>query len=223
MEDTQLSTDMIEFLSNSTSLFDFGGLPPDPSLLSKTQDSQLSITERAGAIPAERFAQVARIWPNKRAAGSVDTTREILWTEVVQSTGDSICTEPSIQEPSPSSTVGDQSESKWGLDEDKRQSLIQEFSLNGESDLSGSVDCWLPGSNFPPTRLLNIGLDIAFRQPHSLLPYIHRPTFSAKTASNSIVLSLCLLGLAMLNSRPAREFTLAYLPVSYVYAVTRRP
>ncbi|KAI1046215.1 hypothetical protein LB505_009866 [Fusarium chuoi] len=74
------------------------------------------------------------------------------------------------------------------MDEEKRQDLIREFGSPGSS-----VD-------FLPARLLNLGLTIAFRQPHSLVPFIHQPTFSAKSASNSVVFSLCLLGLAILDS-----------------------
>jgi hypothetical protein len=129
---------------------------------------------------------------------------------VINFPGDNICTDPSSSKSSPSLSVGDQDESKWGLDEDKRLHLMHECMT---SDFDGNLSDRPAGSSFPTTRLLNIGLDSAFRQPHSVLVFIHRATFSARSTSNSIVFPLCLLGLATLESREAKEYTLAYLPV----------
>lgn len=213
MADMQLPAGMFDFQSTNTSLFEFIELSSRNSPVN-AHSSQLSSTDRASTIPAERFAQVARLWPNRMGEGSSEKFRVNLWAGVVRFGGDNICTDLSIPEPSSPLAVGDQNESKWGLDEEKRQSLIREFALSSQAH--GTVDYQgggLSTISFPPTRLLNLGLDVAFRQPHSLLPYIHRPTFSAKSASNSIVFSLCLLGLAMLDFKTARDFAVAYLPV----------
>ncbi|KAG5772895.1 hypothetical protein H9Q72_001074 [Fusarium xylarioides] len=153
------------------------------------------------SIPLERFARVAALWPRNRTHSASQIASKV-WADVVNYRGDGIFTDVSISQSSPSSTIGTENESRWGMDEEKRQDLIREF-----GSLSSSVE-------FLPARLLNLGLTIAFRQPHSLVPFIHQPTFSAKSASNSVVFSLCLLGLAILDSSYVKPFTAHYLPAT---------
>jgi hypothetical protein len=196
----------MDFLSSNASMLDFMELPgPDNSQVN-IQSLQLSSTERASSIPSERFAEVARLWPDEMGASAANKFATNLWAEVVAYKGDNICADTSISEPSPASSVGVNNASKWGMDGGKREQLIEEFAIAYEPS---SVD-------FPPARLLNLGLDIAFRQPHSLLPFIHQPTFSVKSAPNSIVFPLCLLGLVLLDSKRVRDFTHAYIPVKSV-------
>lgn len=176
--------------------------------------SQISSTERASCIPLERFARVARLWPNKRGSTAGHEATNI-WAEVVEYKGDNILTDTSIARSSPVPSIGKENESKWGLDEDKRQELIHELgsdllSLNGSNN----------SPDFPPTRLLNLGLDLVFRQPNSLLPFIHQPTFSAKSTPNLVVLSLCLLGLALLDSKQVKALAFSYLPVRRLVYLT---
>lgn len=208
--DIPLSNDMLDFLSSGPDCFDFGGTF-DCSSSPSHQGSQVFTTDRADAIPAERFAQVARLWPSKTLKSSSRKPKQDLWKEVVESSSDNIYTEPSALNHVPNSAS--RNESKWGLDEGKRQSLIQEFIVDRSNDPGDKTDDATKDSNFPTTRLLNLGLDIVFRQSHSHVPYIHRPTFTAETTSNSTLFALCLLGLSMLNSRPARESAVIYLPV----------
>ncbi|KAG5785089.1 hypothetical protein H9Q73_001247 [Fusarium xylarioides] len=122
------------------------------------------------SIPLERFARVAALWPRNRTHSASQIASKV-WADVVNYRGDGIFTDVSISQSSPSSTIGTENESRWGMDEEKRQDLIREF-----GSLSSSVE-------FLPARLLNLGLTIAFRQPHSLVPFIHQPTFSAKQAA----------------------------------------
>ncbi|ETS82690.1 hypothetical protein PFICI_04566 [Pestalotiopsis fici W106-1] len=209
--DDQISTGFLDFLSSDSVLFNFdvpsGHNSPRTHLSTQSSD-------RAGNIPAERFSQVARLWPIRTAENSAHMTRFSLWSEVIEFAGDNICTDPSNSKTSPSLSIGDQDESKWGLDEDKRLLLMQEPMAIGIDNQTGMLDNRPMNSDFPTTRLLNIALDSAFRQPQSVLVFIHRATFSAKTASNSIIFPLCLLGLATLDSRAAKEHTLAYLPMA---------
>ncbi|KAF4495760.1 C2H2 transcription factor [Fusarium agapanthi] len=149
------------------------------------------------SIPLDRFARVAALWPRNRTHSASQIAPKV-WADVVNYRGDGIFTDVSISQSSPSSTIGIENESRWGMDEEKRQDLIRKFGSPGSS-----VD-------FLPARLLNLGLTIAFRQPHSLVPFIHQPTFSAKSASNSAVFSLCLLGLAILDSSYVKPFTAHY-------------
>ncbi|KAF7131084.1 hypothetical protein CNMCM5793_004071 [Aspergillus hiratsukae] len=204
--DAAFPIDFLDFLSSNASMLDFMELPgPD--------NSQVSITDRASSIPSERFAEVARLWPDEMGASAANKFATNLWAEVVAYKGDNICADTSVSEPSPASSVGANNVSKWGMDEGKREELIEEFAIRFRE--YPTSEAYEPSPvDFPPARLLNLGLDIAFRQPHSLLPFIHQPTFSVKSAPNSIVFPLCLLGLVLLDSKRVRDFTHAYIPVA---------
>lgn len=174
-------------------------------------------SERASSIPLERFALVARLWPNNKSRIRGKSAAD-LWTEVINFKGDNILTDTSISETSPAPSINRENEFQWGLDEDKRRDMILEFasdfSRHGDADVA---------ARFPPLRLLNLGLDVVFRQAHSLLPFVHQPTFSAKSAPSSVVLPLCLLGLLLLDSKQARGLALSYLPVSTGYLSAGHP
>jgi hypothetical protein len=216
MDDTRLSLNFFDFLSNSAGMLDFMELPGGSSPLASTRSIHSSSNERASIIPTERFAEVSRLWPDKMGASAVNKFAANLWAEVVAHPGDNICTDTSVKGTSPASTIGDSGGSggyRWGIDEDKYQALIDELARECRGG-GVTIDGEPLTVRFPPMRLLNLGLDIAFRQPHCLLPFIHQPTFSVKSSLNSIVFPLCLLGLAMLDSKHVRHFTNGYLPVS---------
>ncbi|KAJ4326963.1 hypothetical protein N0V84_002576 [Fusarium piperis] len=200
--DLEACQGVLDFFHGSFNTLDFMNLSAANGNSPTLTSSQFASTERAGSIPLERFAQVARLWPGSRSRLADDGAARI-WIEVLGYRGDNILTDIFISETSPTPSIGKEKESKWGLDEDKRQELVHEF-----------VPDALSSTKFPPTRLLNLGLDIVFRQPHSLLPFIHRPTFSAKSAPNLVVLSLCLLGLVHFDSRQVREFAFSFLPAA---------
>ncbi|KAF4335857.1 hypothetical protein FBEOM_10282 [Fusarium beomiforme] len=165
-----------------------------------SQTSSNSI-DPVSSIPLERFAKVAALWPRNRTHSASQIASKV-WVDVVNYRGDGIFTDITISEASPNSSIGNDNESRWGMDEEKRQDLMREFGSH------------VSGVEFLPARLLNLGLTIAFRQPHSLVPFIHQPTFSAKSASNSVVFSLCLLGLVILDSSYVKPFTIHYLPAA---------
>ncbi|KAF5984302.1 hypothetical protein FCOIX_2805 [Fusarium coicis] len=192
----------LELLQPNLSHLDFldFGLGETSPGVRGSQASSNSV-DPVSSIPLERFARVAALWPRNRTHSASQIASKV-WADVVNYRGDGIFTDVSISQSSPSSTIGTENESRWGMDEEKRQDLIREF-----GSPSSSVD-------FLPARLLNLGLTIAFRQPHSLVPFIHQPTFSAKSASNSVVFSLCLLGLAILDSSYVKPFTAHYLPAA---------
>ncbi|KAF4447930.1 hypothetical protein F53441_8589 [Fusarium austroafricanum] len=151
--------------------FNLGGNSP-----TTVRDTQTSGNDPVSSIPLERFAHVAALWPRNKTHEASQIASKV-WDDIVDYRGDNICTDISISESSPNPTIGIENESRWGMDDEKRQDLIREF---------GSLGSTNP-ADFLPVRLLNLGLTIAFRQPHSLVPFIHQPTFSAKSASNSII------------------------------------
>lgn len=207
MENHQFPNDVLEFLSTSPSCFGIY----EPLEFSSPRDnrvSQVPTVDRADSIPKERFALVARLWPRK-SKPFTSQIEDRLWAEVVNSPCESICTESDVSVPSTGSIIASESEPNWGLDEDKRQSLMRDI-VDYPDDLNSQ-----PETSFPSTRILNLGLDIAIRQSHSLVSFIHRPTFCAKSASNSILFALCLIGLSTTNSGHAKNLALTYLPVCF--------
>jgi hypothetical protein len=199
---------IFDMYNNIFNSIDFTSFGVDGNFPASGMSTFGSSSERASSIPLERFAVVARLWPNNKSRTADDHTAN-LWTEVINFKGDNILTDTSISETSPTPSINKENEFQWGLDEDKRRDLILEFApdLSSKSDNESAA-------RFPPLRLLNLGLDVVFRQAHSLLPFIHQPTFCAKSAPNSVVLSLCLLGLLLLDSKQAGGLALSYLPVS---------
>lgn len=208
MEDAQFSANIFDFLVNggsmleSTDLSGAGSSPPGDRAA-----EQLS-TERASVIPTERFAKVARLWPHRMGPNAATRLEANLWKEVVAFGAANICTDPSSD---PSNCVA--SGCDLAVDEDQRLALIREFApgRGGKRKSNGSE---VPSVTFPSTRLLNLGLGLAFRHPHLPLSFIHQPTFSIKRAPKSIAFALCLLGLGLLDCKQARDFTKAYFTVS---------
>ncbi|KAJ4315960.1 hypothetical protein N0V84_008094 [Fusarium piperis] len=188
--------------------FDYLDFAIDSYLPSTASRSQTSSSDCASSIPAERFAHVARLWPQTGSSLADDQAAK-LWAEVVAYKGDNILTDTSIAETSLAPSVGRENESTWGLDEDKRQDMMREVALDFPPSQGGANR---PG--FPGTRLLNLGLDVVFRQSQSLLICIHRPTFSAKSAPNLVIWSFCLLGLMLLDSKQVRALALHFLPAA---------
>lgn len=209
-DNTDISTDNIsaEHLQN-TDYLDFMSFGAEMNFPSTRLGSNMSRSDRANSIPAERLAQVARLWPNSNSRCMTDDEATRLWAEVVAYKGDNILTDLSVAETSPAPSIGRESGSSWGLDEDRRQDLIRELAQD-----HSAREC--DGRGFPPTRLLNLGLDVLFRQSSSLLQCIHRPTFSAKSAPPLVVLSSCLLGLVLLDSTHVRALAVHFLPVSLI-------
>ncbi|KAH6676988.1 hypothetical protein F5X68DRAFT_246060 [Plectosphaerella plurivora] len=194
---------IFDMYNNIFNSIDFTNFSADGSFPATVMSTFGSSSERASSIPLERFALVSRLWPNNKSRIADDHTANF-WTEVINFKGDNILTDISISETSPAPSINRENEFQWGLDEDKRRDLILEFAPDVSENESAA--------RFPPLRLLNLGLDVVFRQAHSLLPFIHQPTFSAKSAPNSVVLPLCLLGLLLLDSKQARGLALSYLP-----------
>lgn len=178
----------------------------DMNLGDTAPSSSGSNLDPADSIPIERFTQVGRLWPNQSLKCMTDDEATRLWADVVAYKGDNILTDLTIAEASPVPSVGRESGSSWGLDDDRRLDLIRELT----QDLPGFEGT---ADRFPPTRLLNLGLDVLFRQSSSLLQCIHRPTFSAKSTPPLVTVSACLLGLVLLESAHIRPLAVQLLPV----------
>lgn len=187
--------------------------------------SSVSIASR---IPKERFARVESCWPSKFRSPS--RLMPTLWQSLVSADCSNILSEiPSGAIETPISERERRS-SRWGLDEECRDLLQgalnnapQSHSLRSESygdtaSSNGEAGA-SPGSEsvqFPPAEILDIALEMYLYYFHPTLPIIHIPTFSAKNAPRSLLLSMCLIGLSILGTAGAARFVSRTFPVSFL-------
>ncbi|GIK02289.1 hypothetical protein Aspvir_006338 [Aspergillus viridinutans] len=160
-------------------------------------------------IPSERFAKVQRYWltPTNNTGRLMNT----LWRDVATCPLDNILGVYSGQLfNSPSGLSGDL---RYGLDEECRQNLLATF---GQARLSTSND----GSTaprmseapfgspqaFPPAEILDMALDLYFRNFQPLIPFIHIPTFSAKKTRSPVLYVMCMIGMIILGTKGTTSF-----------------
>ncbi|PYH41409.1 FTFMHR domain-containing protein [Aspergillus saccharolyticus JOP 1030-1] len=163
-------------------------------------------------IPNERFSRVQRYW----LAPSNNTGRLMnsLWRDVASSDLHNIFTMPPTS--LPIGPVGLPQGSRYGLDEACRQRLYMAFgqteqpqphALAGSNILPPLTSNSHPKNhNFPPAEVLDMALDLYFREFHPLVPFIHVPTFSASNTRPSVLYAMCLIGMVLLGTRGTMEF-----------------
>jgi hypothetical protein len=185
--------------------------------------SSVSIASR---IPKERFARVESCWPAKSRTPS--RLMPTLWQNLVSCDCSNILSEipPGVIETPISER--ERRNSRWGLDEECRDLLQdainnvpQAGSLRSESygdtaSSSGEAGAspGIENVRFPPAEILDIALEMYLYYFHPTLPIIHIPTFSAKNAPRSLLLSMCLIGLSILGTAGAGRFVSRTFPVS---------
>ncbi|KAL3495359.1 hypothetical protein BJX62DRAFT_195850 [Aspergillus germanicus] len=165
-----------------------------------------------GDIPNERFARVQRYWlapPN-----TTGRLMNSLWRDVACSDVDNIFSVHSSH--SFSSPSGLLPGSRYGLDEECRQQLQAAFgNIRGGSHLQSPNSALSPTSNstfgsgrqnFPPAEILDMALDLYFRNFHPLVPFVHVPTFSAKNTRLPVLYVMCLIGMIMLGTKGTTAF-----------------
>ncbi|PKY04331.1 hypothetical protein P168DRAFT_343780 [Aspergillus campestris IBT 28561] len=124
--------------------------------------------------------------------------RNRLWKNVASSTLDNIFCIPLAQKPGDYDEVPLQG-TQYKVDDECRRKLQAAL---GE-----------PCGAFPPTDVLNQGLDLFIRQFHPAVPFIHLPTFSAKDAPPLLLYTMCLTGMVVLGTKEALNFVrMSYLP-----------
>ncbi|KAH6972205.1 hypothetical protein BKA56DRAFT_593823 [Ilyonectria sp. MPI-CAGE-AT-0026] len=168
-------------------------------------------------IPDERFARIAKLWPNKkklpwRLIGT-------LWHDAASHKGDNIFSAGPDDGPHARASPGSPVAFKWDLDEERRGQLIEECSSNRNSSNSlfnshsgAGGHQSQSGDDFPSAEVLDMSLDLFFRRFHQLLPFIHQQTFTAKSANISVVNAMCLIGLALLDPQNKKSFVAMQLP-----------
>ncbi|GKZ34343.1 hypothetical protein AbraIFM66950_004573 [Aspergillus brasiliensis] len=188
----------------------FGMLGAVASEQSRPSVDSMSLSS-GGSIPTERFARVQRYW----LAPSNNTGRLMnsLWHDVAYSEQDNVFAfRPTRSYSSPS--IYPQG-SRYGVDEECRQRLYTMFSQSqGQFQMRSSEGTavspfTLPprnNSNFPPAEILDMALDLFFRDFHPLVPFIHVPTFSAKDTRPSLLYAMCLIGMVLLGTKGTLNF-----------------
>lgn len=205
--------------SNHGSLdFTNGHLPliGDNVVLTPDQQHRQSVdgTKPSGDnIPNERFAKVQRCWlapPNH--TGRIMNT---LWRDVVYSDVDNVFSiNSALSQNNPPLGQG----SRCGIDEECRrrlQAVIGQtmfsfpqmqppHNVAASPATTGSTSNSFP--QFPPAEILDMALDLYFRTFHPLVPFVHLPTFSAKTTRPLLLYVMCLIGMMLLGTKGTANF-----------------
>lgn len=181
----------------------------------------------ASRIPKERFARVESCWPSRSRKPS--RLMPTLWQNLVTADCSNILSEiPSGTIETPISER-ERRNSRWGLDEECRDLLqgalnnapqassLRSESLGDTASSSGEAGASPGGEGvqFPPAEILDIALEMYLYYFHPTLPIIHIPTFSAKDAPRSLLLSMCLIGLSILGTAGAAKFVSRTFPVGW--------
>ncbi|KAL4752379.1 hypothetical protein BDW72DRAFT_72603 [Aspergillus terricola var. indicus] len=168
-------------------------------------------SKHTGDIPNERFARVQRYWvaPSNTAGRLMNN----LWRDIASSDVDNIFSLHSSH--SFSSPSGLLPGSRYGLDEECRQQLQAVFgNLRHSSQLQSPNSALSPASSstfggrpsFPPAEILDMALDLYFRNFHPLIPFVHVSTFSAKNTRLPVLYVMCLIGMIMLGTKGTTTF-----------------
>nr|KAK5438821.1 hypothetical protein LTR18_008256 [Exophiala xenobiotica] len=210
-------------------------LSPTPS--GQSQLSQATTRPRH-EIPSERFTRIQQLWPSAIKFSEFPVN---LWKHVMALEHNNIVSDSRAHsDQSPTRTHSGKT-FKCGFDHlcrahlayDTRQfglpvstpeltnmeGLGSAFRIEKGSGLSSnnirSLDlCSLEvPATFPSTELFGSSLDLYFRRFHTMMPFIHQPTFSASVTSSVVLYPMCLIGFTFLNDLEARRFVNAQLPV----------
>ncbi|KAJ5085921.1 hypothetical protein N7532_010692 [Penicillium argentinense] len=137
-----------------------------------------------------------------------------LWRDIVCTDVDNVFSINVLQPPNDTPHIQG---SRCGVDEDCRRRLQAVFGQplpfpqmrsphNGAASpaTTGSASNFLP--NFPPAEILDMALDLYFRNFHTLVPFVHLPTFSAKTTRQPLLYVMCLIGMMLLGTKGTASF-----------------
>jgi hypothetical protein len=191
------------------------GLIGDNFISSERRSSRmLELMKSGDNIPNERFARVERCWlapPNY-----VGRLMNSLWRDV------SCCDSDNLFSFSIFHSMNPQQDNcpgtRFGLDEECRLQLQAAFGLTqsslatlnspGNDALSPAASTTGSGSipTFPPAEILDMALDLYFRNYHPLVPFVHMPTFCAKRTRLPMLFVMCLIGMIILGTKGTTSF-----------------
>lgn len=210
-------------------ILDFG--TPRPPVQTSAVDDEKRLT----FLPVEQTHQIRRLWRGRRSGPSVRLIWS-LWFKVARHGADNILSKPPTLAPivhRSDSTAGNNTASKWGMDDACRNELIHfckslddttregfpseitSHSLGVDIQSDSGSEKSVPGfsaNGFPTTEVFDASLDFFFQ--YSPLRFVHRATFNAKTTPLSVLLPMCLIGLASIYPERSKTFVLRYQKVS---------
>ncbi len=208
---------------------------PTPSI--QSQLSQATTRPRH-EIPNERFTRIQQLWPSAIKFSDFPVN---LWKHVMALEHNNVVADSRAHSDQSPTRAHNGKTFKCGFDDLCRARLADDtrlfgppvstpdwanvegqdsaFHIGKDSDLSSStihaVDlCSLKvPSTFPSTEVFGSSLDLYFRRFHTMMPFIHQPTFAAPATSSVVLYPMCLIGFAFLNDLDARRFVSAQIPV----------
>lgn len=203
--------------------------PGLPFLTSRADDETTNSPPMAFSAP--QMLRIRRLWSRQRPKPGIRLIRK-LWKRVIHHEADGIFSAPqdscpSSEQPAPNSSC---QMSRWGMDEQCRNSLIQyckelddlvrhEESIEeemGSTPRSASEQSFsVSEATFPAMEILDSSLGFFFQFFHPILPFMHKSTFDAKNTPSLLLLSMCLVGLSYMDRTGTRAFVLRYLKVCY--------
>ncbi|KAL3426719.1 C6 transcription factor [Phlyctema vagabunda] len=182
-------------------------------------------TEEENEVPNERFKRVEKCWPTRW--NKITKLMPTLWNDVGSAeTTNLFSVRPPRDSPS-------QQKTRRGLDDECKARLESVFQTSvfepsprpsnfseisaaspaGDASENGSTSSCSQTFEFPSSEILDISLDLYFRQFHPLTPFIHVPTFEAHLVPDSMLFSMCLIGLNILDTRRSLAFVRRLFPV----------
>ncbi len=171
-------------------------------------------------MPTEQYDIVKNCWPTH--PNQDNRLKDDLWLSLFSCPNDNIFATEILG--AHNSSNGEAQGPRQGFDEACRLRLREEFGHlpleelhdSDEGDelaVSSTHSSMRTSSHFPPVELLDIALNLYFRNFHPTIPFVHIPTFSPATTHPSMLFAVCLIGLSILGTSGARKFVASTFPV----------
>ncbi|KAK5674331.1 hypothetical protein LTS10_012915 [Elasticomyces elasticus] len=143
-------------------------------------------------ISNESFEKVQQQWPIRfdNANGPKPSLWHSLWTTHARNLiADLTLVPPASADPGP----------RWCLTDETRRRIhsyiVSPLKVVSEAHTAATH------IELPPNGIWNIGLELFFRHFHPLLPFVHVPTFHPNAAPIPTLVSMCLIGFHILNTK----------------------
>lgn len=172
-------------------------------------------TNNDGSISNEVLTKVQQQWPMRVSDAS--KPRSSLWHALWRCEARNLITDSATDPLAVPILVS--SNTKWRLHHDTRQRM--DIYINSPAQSASDPEFWTSGVALPSIDVLDIGLQLFFRHFHVLLPFVHTPTFCPNTAPTAILLSMCLIGFHILNTRGTNPLLSQLMSVSFPHPFER--
>lgn len=187
---------------------DLGLTRGDYTMSPDQQHTHSAESIKSGDTTIERFAKVQRYWLlSSNRAGRLMIS---LWRDVVYNDLDNLFAAQGLH---PSHSQADlRHGSHYGLDQECKLRLqaafdqIQFVHAHQQPLENDSISQPISLPDFPPAEVLNMALDCYFKNFHPLIPFMHLPTFSARNTRLSLLYMMCLIGMAIMETKTMTDF-----------------